>query len=142
MYCYNNVLRLGFFKYKDNFYNKGTNVLYNGKCILNDKEVTLSNVVVEFLYNDSYWWFKYNNQIYKCKSFENNIVSIIADKPNINMQPKTKEVVWTDEMVAATIWYIIIMLFATIFNARIAIWIIATIIWRGYINKNKIEIWR
>lgn len=143
-------LRLGFFEYNNNNYPSGTKVLYNGVGFLNDKEILLSNVVVEFLYQESGWCFKYNNNIYRCKdyNYEKYIVKIIYDKQNDMVQRSevnkhtAKEVVWTDGMVTATLWYVFIMLFGTIFYARIGIWIFATIIWWNYIQKNKIEIRR
>lgn len=144
-------MRLGFFEYKNKFYTSGTKVLFKGKCFLGDKEVYLSNVVVEFMYTDNGWVFKYDDNIYVYKSnkhtpefwqkqLEGCIVEIITDQSQISHKQKTKEVIWTDGMVAATIWYVVVMLFATIFYARVGIWIIATIIWRSYINKNKIVI--
>ena len=42
---------------------------------------------------------------------------------------KQKEIIWDDWMVAKTLWYIVIMVIATIFYGRIGIWILATIIW-------------
>ena len=148
-----NLNRLGFFEYKNKFYQSGTKVLFNGKCFLNDKEVYLSNVVVEFMYTDNGWVFKYNDRIYIYKynkhtpelwqkQLEGCIMEIITDQSQTLHKQKTKEVIWTDGMVAATIWYVGVMLFATIFHARFGIWILATIIWRNYINKNKTEVWR
>ena len=37
----------------------------------------------------------------------------------------------------ATIWYIIIMLIGAVFNDRLLIWIIATVIWWRHINRKK-----
>ena len=39
----------------------------------------------------------------------------------------------------ATLWYIIIMLVGAVFNDRLLIWIIATVIWWRHINRKKIR---
>lgn len=89
------------FQYKGKVYHKGTKVLFNGKCLLNGNEVTLTNVVVEFVdveysHPYKYWCFTYNNQLYKyqylwytgpyterqqAQEFEKNISGIIVDEP-------------------------------------------------------------
>jgi len=120
------------FAYKNKVYNSKTKVLYNGKCILNEKEIVLNNAVVNYMYSDGrHEYFRDDNNIYMCHlgNFTKNIVSIVIDE-NKNLPIKTtEEFYWTDEMVMKTIWYIIIMLLAIIFNERILIWIFATIVW-------------
>ena len=37
----------------------------------------------------------------------------------------------------ATLWYIIIMLVGAVFNDRLLIWIVATVIWCRHINRKK-----
>ena len=149
---YGQIMRLGFFKYKDQFYQSGTKVLFNGQCFLGEKEVTLSNVVVEFVRVEGQWWvFRYNDQLYQCvendytsygvkSRLDQCIVQIVVDPVDEPNKPKTKEVIWTKGMVAATIWYILIMLVGTIFYDRVLIWIGATIVWLVYIRRNRIVI--
>lgn len=89
------------FIYKGKVYHKGTKVLFNGKCFLDDKEVSLTNVVVEFVDDEyyhpyRYWCFTYNNQLYKyryfeysgpyterrqAQEFEKYIMQIVVDEP-------------------------------------------------------------
>ena len=149
---YNHPMKLGFFKYKDQFYQSGTKVLFNGQCYLGEEEVTLSNVVVEFVRVEGQWWvFRYNDQLYQCEEndytsygvksrLDQCIVQIVVDPVDEPDKPKTKEVIWTKGMVAATIWYIFIMLVGTIFYDRVLIWIGATLVWLAYIRKNRIII--
>ena len=43
--------------------------------------------------------------------------------------------VWAPEKGAATIIYIAVMIFGAIFNARILIWIVATLVYFNFIDK-------
>lgn len=45
--------------------------------------------------------------------------------------------VWAPEKGAATIMYIAAMIFGAIFNARIVIWIVLTLIYFNFMNGNK-----
>ena len=130
--------------YNKEFYPNGTKFLYKGNGIYNNVETSLDNVEIVWLYYERpYCYFQYGNNVFKCmyQEFKNGIVCVSPS--NITKtHKKTKEIIWTDGMVTATIWYIIIMAIATIFYARIPIWIIATLMWCGYMKKNKIEIWR
>ena len=45
----------------------------------------------------------------------------------------------TMDNVVATIWYIIIMLIGAVFNDRLLIWVIATIVWWRHINRKVIR---
>ena len=121
------------FLYKDQIYNSGTKLLFNGSCYINNEEINFNNEVVTWLYaqnGDEH--LLYNGAVYTCPSwgFKNKIIKIVYDTPTViqSENPK-KEVYWTDSMVAKTLWYIVIMLAATIFKDRIVIWIFATIIW-------------
>lgn len=97
------------FKYKEKFYGKGTKVLFNGNCFLDGKEVTLTNVVVEFVdiehnHPYKYWCFTYNNQLYKyqylwhigpyterrqAQEFEKYIMQIVVDEPTTATKKET-----------------------------------------------------
>ena len=46
---------------------------------------------------------------------------------------------YTIDNYTATIWYIIIMVIGAIFNDRLPIWILATIIWWRHINRKTIR---
>jgi hypothetical protein len=120
------------FYYRNKFYEAGTKFIYNGSCLSDGKEVFLNNQVCEYLYVENLTtYFKCNENIYTCKweEFKWHICGIIEEK--IEPPPIMQETVfyWTDEMVTKTIWYIVIMLAATIFYDRIGIWILATIVW-------------
>ena len=132
------------FLYNQKFYPSKTKFIYTGMGYTTIKVKKFTNAEIEWcFYENMKFYFKYEGELYHCpcEQFKEGIVGLIQSEQTDDTQKK-KEVVWTDGMVAATIWYVIIMLFATIFNDRIGIWIISTIVWRGYINKNKIEIWR
>ena len=123
------------FHYDKNSYQSGTKFTYCGKCILNGKEITLNNAEVTWLYDrGTYDYFSYNGEMYKCPScdFKNGIVRAI----NKN-ETKHTSMIWTDNMVSKTFWYILIMLVAFIFKERIGIWVIATIVWCSSMFKNK-----
>lgn len=128
------------FTYKRTPYPSGTKVVYNGKCYLNDKEIILNNKIVTFLYDqDDKTYFQDNNNIYTCLlwEFSNRIVQIVVDRKPEPVSQKT-EIYWTNDMVAKTLWYIIIMLAAVIFKDCIGIWILATIVWyNSTFKKNK-----
>jgi hypothetical protein len=134
------VWKLGFFCWKNQPYYSGTTLVYKGKCFLEDKEIILNNEIVTFLYSKQYAYFKDSNGvIYTCPSwnFTYGIVYIINDPNKPKPIEKEPEFYWTDEMVTKTLWYIIIMLVATIFKDAIFIWIFATIIWYNSVFKNK-----
>ena len=132
-----------YFTYKRDVYSPGTQVVYNGKCYINETETVLQNQIVTWLYcENGKHYFKRNGTIYTCPSWEftNRIVKIAynpSKQSNVNKQEQNTEIYWTNSMVAKTLWYIIIMLAAVIFNDRIVIWILATIIWYTSTFKNK-----
>lgn len=132
------------FSYNNQTYHNGTKVLFNGNCILNGSEAFLNNVVVKFMYSQGkYEYIEYNNNVYMCpwQNFEKSIVKIVTDEnkapPANNPIKEKEEIYWTDDMVTNTIWYVIIMLVATIFHERIGIWILATAIWYFSTFKHK-----
>ncbi len=123
--------KVGCFTYNNKVYQAGTKVAYSGPCILNNNRIIVNNLLVSFMYYDGgYVYCQNGDDIYKFlnNEFEKNIVRIVTD---YNKAPPVakEEFYWTDDMVTNTIWYVIIMLVGTIFYDRIAIWIIATIIW-------------
>lgn len=132
------------FLYNQKSYPSKTKFIFTGIGYTTISEKLFTEAEIEWcFYENLQHYFKYEGKLYHChfKKFEEGIIRLAQPEP-VDIQPNKKEVVWTDGMVAATIWYILIMLFAIICNGRIAIWIIATIVWRRYIDKNKIEIWR
>ena len=136
----NEHTKVGTFSYKNKWYHCGTKILFNGKCILNGKEVFLNNTIVNFMYSQGqYRYVKDDNNIYMCPrlDFEKCIVKIVVDENKAPPAQEKEEFYWTDSMVTKTIWYVIIMLLATIFYDRIGIWIIATIVWYFSTFKNK-----
>jgi antibiotic biosynthesis monooxygenase (ABM) superfamily enzyme len=117
--------------YNGKAYDAGTKFIYTGRCMLNQEETFLDRAVVSFMYScglDKY--FTDGNNVYSCQKneFDLHIVSIIIDENKSPPNDKT-EIYWTDSMVTKTIWYIVVMLAAVLFNERIGIWIFATIIW-------------
>lgn len=136
----NEHTKIGTFSYKNKCYHNGTKILFNGKCILNGNEVFLNNVIVSFMYSQGkYKYIKYNNNVYMCpwQSFEKSIVKIVTDENKAPPVKAKEEFYWTDSMIAKTIWYVLIMLIATIFHERIGIWILATVVWYFSTFKNK-----
>lgn len=136
----NEHTKVATFSYKNKIYHNGTKILFNGKCLLNDKEVFLNNIIVSFMYSQGkYRYVKDNNNIYMCPwlDFEKCIVKIVTDENKAPPVKAKEEFYWTDSMVIKTIWYVIIMLAATIFHDRIGIWILATVVWYFSTFKNK-----
>jgi hypothetical protein len=142
MYCayITNTTKFGWFRYKGKDYVNGTKIMYNGNCYINGKSMNLCNQIVTFRYHQNRnQYFDYHGVLYSCPEgeFENSIVYIITNEHVIPEKQK-KELFWTDDMVAKTIWYIAIMIGAVIFKDCIAIWIFATIWWyNSVIKKNK-----
>lgn len=135
--------RCDYFTYKNDVYYSGTQIMYNGKCNINDYETTSHNQVVTWLYcENGKHYFTHNNIIYTCPTWElkSKIVKIVYNpKEQVNMQTKSQktEIYWTNDMVTKTLWYIVVMLAATMFYDRIGIWILATIIWFNSTFKKK-----
>lgn len=129
------------FYYKGKEYGKDTKIIYNGVCNLNGEKVHLNNETLILRYFEgAHVCFEYKNKMYK--SYVGDFFPCIVDVTNESPKLTKKEVVWTDGMVTATLWYVVVMIGAIFMYDRISIWIIATIVWRGYMKKNKIEIWR
>jgi hypothetical protein len=132
--------RLYNFDYKGRFYNSGTKFIFNGKCLLDGEEVVLNDAICEYLYTENLLrHFKYNENIYTCRweDFEWRIRGVIEDKVEQPVVQQKTEIYWTDDMVTKTIWYVVIMLAATLFYCRIGLWILATIIWYTSTFKKK-----
>jgi hypothetical protein len=137
---------------------------YDKTIFIDNEELMFINRVCAGGYQNSIY-FIYNNKYYYCEEidFLNGIVAIgttyeskkhLPQKEKVLAKakkdekyappnkeyyiPSTKEkkIIWDDWMVAKTIWYIIVMLAAVIFNDRIGIWIIATWIWWSTTIKN------
>ena len=129
------------FTYKNKSYPSGTNVVYSGKCYINECEIVLHNQIVTFLYTQyNKAFFNNGNTLLSCPSWEfsNKIVKII--EPNIKTTETAQQesvFYWTDDMVVKTIWYVIIMLAAVICYGRIFIWLIATIVWYNSVFQKK-----
>ena len=132
-----------YFYYKTKLYQKGTRLVFTGHCSYKDKEIYLENVAVTYKlsFESNAFFYDDNNNIYMCNKyiFENCIVRIIEDenKSETSKNEVSNEFYWTDDSVASTLWYILIMLFATIFNERIFIWIFTTFIWYNSTFKKK-----
>ena len=134
------------FYYKGKTYNEGAKFVYNGKCNYTHPGclTKLNNAIVVFSHQQANQAvFTYNDNIYSVDlhEFTNGIVKTVEEKKikpqNQVQQQEQMKLYWTDEKVNKTIWYIIIMLFAIIFNDCIIIWIIATICWIVSINSNE-----
>lgn len=138
---YNCNLKLVNFVYKNHSYPSGTKLIYNGHCYLNNMEIYINNEIVTWLSNESDGvHLLKDGATYICPSweFEKRIVKIIDDNSKIQASDNKKtEIYWTDDMVAKTLWYIIVMLVAIIFKDCIGIWILATIVWYNSTFKNK-----
>lgn len=137
MYNYN--IKLVNFVYKNQSYPSGTQLIYNGSCYLNDREVYLNNEIVTWLMNDhdGVHLLK-DGTTYICPSwkFERGVVKIVYNPKHTQIKQEPG-FIWTNDMVAKTIWYVIIMLVAVIFKDCIGIWILATIVWYNSVFKNK-----
>lgn len=118
------------FWYKNKQYHSGTEFIYSGYCQLNGKEVMLKRQRCIYLYCENYQtvYFRSNANIYTDDAFyfSYGIEQII---PVENSVTNEQLYYFTDDMFVNTIWYIVVMLVATIFNDRIAIWIFATTIY-------------
>lgn len=80
------------------------------------------------------------------KSIDEKWERIHADEKNKSLQKRSAEETFKNcdhpnslENDEATILWIVVMAIATIFKGNWVIWIIATIIWRRYINRHKIK---
>jgi hypothetical protein len=124
--------RLYNFSYNGKFYGAGTKFIFNGRCLLNGREVFLDNQICEYLYTECLLrHFKHNENICTCRweDFDWRIRGVVEDKVEQPTVQQKTEIYWTDDMVVKTIWYVMIMLVATIFYERVGIWIFATIVW-------------
>lgn len=133
------VVKFTWFKHNGKIYNSGTKLIFNGMCFVNGSMIFLNNKIVTFEYEKQYIsYFKYNNIIYSCpcNEFSKKIVKILSNAKIANNTNKKPTFYWTDEKVSKTLWYIIIMAISIIFNDRIIIWIIATVIWYVSVFKN------
>lgn len=124
------------FYYNKQCYQSGTKLVYTGSCTLQfgNEKIILNNTDIVWLYSrGAFVYFSYNDKKYMCplKDFYKGIVRVIDEKHDENT-----EMIWTDDMVTKTIWYIVIMLVAVIFKDRIGIWILATVIWYYSTFKN------
>ena len=127
------------FLYKKQSYPSGTRLIFNGKCYLNGREVTLNNKEVTWLYNQkSYSYFTDGIETYTSDRwyFVDKVVNIVENIPVASQIEEKSVFYWTDEMIIKTMWYVVIMAVGTLFYARIFIWIFATIIWYNSTFKN------
>jgi hypothetical protein len=81
-------------------------------------------------------WERYENIAKQVKELERK------QKENEVQEPKKDihgdcDYVWTPENGTATILYIVTMIFGAIFNARILIWIVATLVYFNFINRHE-----
>lgn len=128
------------FRYKNKYYDSGTKFIFNGKCLLNGKEVMLNHQLCEYLYTHKLMrYFKCKENIYSCEwgDFEWKICCIVENEVLQLQQISNKEIYWTDDMVVKTIWYIVVMVLAVIFKYCVMIWIFATVIWYNSVFKIK-----
>lgn len=141
---YINSSRYDGFIYNNISYHSGTKAIFNGKCFADKTEMTLINQPIVYLYTEkTNVYFQHNDIVYHCNSwdFKNRIVKIIVDT-NIPTTTttmttnKTEVFYWTDDMITKTMWYVVIMIVATLFHARVALWILVTIIWYTSTFKN------
>ena len=119
------------FLYKKISYASGTRVLFNGSCFLDDAEIVLTNQIATYMYTEkTKVYFRCNDLTYYCDmlDFEQRIVRIIVEECGHRLGQETY-IHWTDAMVTKTLWYIVVMLLAIIFNDRIGIWVFATMVW-------------
>lgn len=121
-------LRLGFFVYKDKTYYAGTEFVYNGTCFVNGQPFFLENQRCKFLYSEEKTYFQAIDTICCCNTFEFNdrIVAIIEHAPPQN---PTKKFYLADDAMVKTLWYVFLMLVATLFNDRVGLWLLITLIY-------------
>lgn len=150
-----------FFKFNGNTYKRGTKVKFTGRIEKAPRiEIDLVEEEIIFLFTKRLYQFvwstyvEYKDVVYwlKDSDFIDGIVAVGVQEdnnknPNVKQidstkeyytvyEEKQKEIIWDDWMVAKTLWYIVIMLFATIFYGRVGIWILATVIWWNTTIKN------
>lgn len=131
----------GCFAYKKELYYSGTKFIFTGFCFCNKERIFLSQAAVTYMYNkENYEYFKDDdNKVYMCHfvNFHKCIDCIVKEDLIVTEKQDKTEFYWGDGDVTKTLWYVLIMLFATIFNERIWIWILATIVWYCSIFKKK-----
>lgn len=81
-------------------------------------------------------WERYENIAKQVKELEKQ------QKVNEVQEPKKDihgdcDYVWAPEKGGATILYIAAMIFGAIFNARILIWIVATLVYFNFMNRHE-----
>lgn len=141
-----------YFVYKDVKYYSGTEILIKQNDVITGR---LCNKKATFLYHNTEWntyAFKINGHtcVYPQKDFFNVFVGVtdcitheqdatdIMNRhvciQNHNKYTLSKELN-IDGLFIAWTWYIFIMLAAIFFNARIGIWLLASVIFFNYRNK-------
>ena len=118
-----------YFPYKKNYYPKGTEFIYDGECELNGEKVYIHNQKCTFIHciNGNIVCFQTGNNTYQADLFycSNNVKQILS-----HMEPQPKqEFYFTDDMVIKTVWYVFLMLIATLFHERIGLWIFLTLVY-------------
>lgn len=81
-------------------------------------------------------WEDYKNIAKQIKELEKTQDTNTKQEPSKNIHGDC-DYVWAPEKGAATVMYIFAMLFGSIFNARILIWITATLIYFNFIDKDR-----
>ena len=120
-------MKLGYFVYNNKTYNAGTEFIYSGECEANGQKTFLSNQHCKFLYSQDKSYFQVGDTICSCHTFNftQNLVSVIE-----YVQPQEKQKFYfTDDEIIKTVWYILLMLVATLFQDRVGLWILLTIIY-------------
>ena len=142
-------MKQDYFVYHDKIYNFGTMLKVRQLDFINNNPYEVDAMFICYHPNTRHYVIKINNCI--CHYTEDMFYKIlvdVSDKSDVsyvkhplyeNSKHNKKTTLWdelnVDGMLVAWIWYIFIMVVATIFVARLGIWIIASIIFFAYRDK-------
>lgn len=80
-------------------------------------------------------WEHYQNIAKRIKEIEKQQAINTVQEPKKDIHGDCDHV-WTPENGTATLFYVIALIFGAIFNARVIIWIAATLIYFSFINRH------
>ena len=135
------------FEYKGRYYGYGTIVKFKPEIYKGMSYIPKLNGVLEFCNGSTNGWisFKSTDPSIKCRMANywnpNDVIEYIIKPVYVTLQPVWKNAVKNYNEAApehkhlafpGTLWYIAAMIVGTLFNARLLIWIMATIIYGIY----------
>jgi hypothetical protein len=81
-------------------------------------------------------WKHYENIAKQIKELEKKNNAGVKQEPAQDIHGNC-DYIWAPEKGMATLIYVVAMIFGSIFNARILIWIVATLVYFNFIDKDK-----